>query len=115
MESSVSRDSGTRRLVWKDSSQGKEEGFCNHCKMRYSRDRNMTRARHSQQAIAMSHDCQLIDRNVFPARIDGFGDIYSVQLSVTPTDERTCVTDTCSKAIAMYCQLRLILGGVVGF
>ena len=26
----------------------------------------------------------------------GFGDIYSVQLSVTPTDERTCVTDTCS-------------------
>ena len=25
-----------------------------------------------------------------------FGDIYSVQLSVTPTDERTCVTDTCS-------------------
>ena len=26
----------------------------------------------------------------------GFGDIYLVQLSVTPTDERTCVTDTCS-------------------
>jgi len=26
----------------------------------------------------------------------GFGDIYSVQLSVTPTVERTCVTDTCS-------------------
>jgi len=25
-----------------------------------------------------------------------FGDIYSVQLSVTPTDERTCVTYTCS-------------------
>ena len=25
-----------------------------------------------------------------------FGDIYSVQLSVTPTDDRTCVTDTCS-------------------
>jgi len=30
----------------------------------------------------------------------GFGDIYSVQLSVTPADERTCVTDTClSKAV----------------
>jgi hypothetical protein len=25
----------------------------------------------------------------------GFGDIYLVQLSVTPTDDRTCVTDTC--------------------
>jgi len=30
------------------------------------------------------------------AHTPGFGDIYSVQLSVTPTDERTCVTDTCS-------------------
>ena len=27
----------------------------------------------------------------------GFGDIYSVQLSVTPTVERTCVTDTTKK------------------
>jgi len=43
-------------------------------------------------------------RPAFPDSVDGdlwksgrpwwFGDIYSVQLSVTPTVERTCVTDT---------------------
>jgi len=45
--------------------------------------------------LRQSQDCSAACPILLPTP-GGFGDIYSVQLSVTPTDERTCVTDTCS-------------------